>query len=478
MTAAGSISSYSLQTRLLYSFSVLLFLFLGLTGLVLDSAFRSSVEAGAVDRLQVQVYLLLAAAEEEDGEFYFLEDLQEPRFGQLNSGLYGFVSSSTRGELWRSDSATTLTLGSLDFLEREVAVGESYFETIQGEAQDGVLGQEYFVLSYGILWEDGLSEYSFSVVEDVSPYYSEIEDFRASLWVWLGGVALLLLLMQFFLLRWGLSPLKRLAKNLKQIEEGESDHLQGDYPTELTGVTENLNLLIETERKQQERYRTTLGDLAHSLKTPLAVIVGVVNNFSAESSAKVSSQLASVSEQADRMNQIVSYQLQRAVRSHNASTLARQVKVAAVTSKVVQALQKVYSEKSIETQLSLDSSAVFYGDERDFMEIVGNVLDNAFKYGKSLVLVSIKSIDSSEHSIEICVEDDGDGIPEHQQDFVVERGARIDTLKQGQGIGLAVVKDIVKSYNGEIDISKSPNTGGARIILRLGLPSQNAADKT
>jgi two-component system sensor histidine kinase PhoQ len=468
MEKVGSAPSYSLQNRLLYSFSILLFIFLGLTGLVLDSAFQSSIEAGAANRLQGQIYLLLAAAEEQDGEFYFLEDLQEPRFGQLNSGLYGFISAA-RGELWRSDSAATLQLGNMEFFNQKVEVGNTAFSTVQGDAGIGQRGgraeqgKDFFVLSYGILWEDGLSEYKFSVVEDVTPYYSEISNFRASLWGWLGGVAVLLLCIQFFLLR---------------IEEGEADQLVGEFPVELAGVTTNLNLLIETERKQQERYRTTLADLAHSLKTPLAVVVGIVDSFTSDCPKKISSQLASVSEQAERMDQIVSYQLQRAVQSHNSSALAKQINVAKVASKIIRALKKVYSDKGSDTQLLLDPEAIFSGDERDLMEVLGNVLDNSFKYGKSLVLLSVRTREGETKGVEIIIEDDGDGIADDQQEFVLQRGARIDTLKQGQGIGLAVVMDIVKSYNGEMLISRSQDLGGAKITLRFGpqmaAPTRNA----
>ena len=181
MTTKVSASDYSLQSRLLIAFSVLLFVFLGLTGLVLDSAFRNSIEAGAADRLQVQVYLLLAAADEEDGEFYFLEDLQEPRFGQLDSGLYGFISRPSLGELWRSDSALALSLSDPQLLRQPIGVGEALFARTRNDE-----GEDFFVLSYGILWEDGISEYSFSVMENAGPYYSEISNFRTSLWSWLG----------------------------------------------------------------------------------------------------------------------------------------------------------------------------------------------------------------------------------------------------------------------------------------------------
>ncbi len=460
MSSSTNPASYSLQTRLLYAFSLLLFFFLGSTGLVLDSAFRSSIEAGAADRLQVQIYLLLGAAEEEDGEFYFLQDLQEPGFGQIDSGLYGFISSPQRGELWRSDSATALTLADTSFLTEELEVGSTSFAIVNDRS-----GAEYFVLSYGILWEDGRNEYRFSVVEDVTPYYSEISNFRTSLWSWLGGVSVLLLVIQIVLLRWGLSPLKSMESNLKEIENGSAEKLTGNYPVELRGVTRNLNLLIESERKQQTKYRTTLGDLAHSLKTPLAVIVGVVSDFSSENAAKVAAQLDTVKEQVDRMSQIVNYQLQRAVQSQNSSTLAKQVNVGAAVTKLMDALRKVYLDSGIQAKVSVDEAASFLGDERDLMEVLGNVIDNAFKYGKSLVTVTVSQASGSAHTLTICVEDDGDGIPQDKREFVLQRGARADTLRQGQGIGLAVVVDIVNSYGGEVTIDTSQALGGAKVQL-------------
>lgn len=463
MTLKVSTSDYSLQTRLLISFSVLLFVFLGLTGLVLDSAFRNSIEAGAADRLQVQIYLLLAAADEENGEFYFLEDLQEPRFGQLNSGLYGFISRPSLGELWRSDSALALSLSDPQLLRQPVEVGETLFTRTQNDEEEA-----FFVLSYGILWEDGISEYSFSVMENAAPYYSEISNFRTSLWSWLGGVAVLLLLIQFFLMRWGLSPLQRMAYDLKLIESGSKSQLLGDYPRELRGVTNNLNLLIETERKQQARYRTTLADLAHSLKTPLAVIAGLMQDISAKpqtpGASERNAQLDAVAEQLERMNQIVSYQLQRAVQSQSASSLGRQVNVANTVDKVLEALCKVYAEKSMQLTSSLDPKVYFQGDKRDLMEVIGNVMDNAFKYGKQHISVVVGAKAEMNDGVEIIVEDDGPGIADDQQEFVLQRGARADTLVQGQGIGLAVVTDIVNSYGGNILVDSS-KLGGARLVI-------------
>ena len=467
MTTPANPSNYSIQTRLVISFSILLFFFLGLTGVVLDRAFRNSIEAGASERLQVQIYLLLAAAEFSDDEFYFLEDLREPRFNQLNSGLYGFISRSSLGELWRSDSAGVFILADPQVLRQSVQVGETQFsKTMNAD------NEEYFVLSYGILWEDGISEYNFTVMENSVPYYSEISNFRTSLWSWLGGVALLLLLIQFFLMRWGLSPLHRMARDLKRIETGEKNQLAENYPQELQGVTNNLNVLIETERKQQQRYRTTLGDLAHSLKTPLAVIAGIMQTLSRKQEGS-GEQLGAVEEQLGRMNQIVSYQLQRAVQSNHSSALARQVLVKPVVEKVLDALAKVYRDKPVSVARQLDAEALFTGDERDLLEVLGNVLDNAFKYGRGEVRICTESRIDDFEGLEVVIDDNGYGISIEKQEFVLQRGARADTLVQGQGIGLAVVTDIVSSYEGTIVVGSS-DLGGAKITMRFGSPRLTA----
>lgn len=458
------VAEYSLQSRLLVSCSVLLSVFLGLTGLVLDSAFRNSIEAGAAERLQVQIYLLLAAADHRDGEFVFLQDPQEPKFNQLSSGLYGFINRPSLGELWRSQSARTFNLADPEILNQPVVVGENRFSTALSEESE-----EFFVLTYGILWEDGISEYNFSVVENAEPYYSEISNFRRSLWSWLGGVAALLLLMQFLLLRWVLSPLHKMAAALKEIEVGNKNQLEGLYPKELHGVTNNLNLLIEKERKQQDRYRTTLGDLAHSLKTPLAVISGVMQTLSSPGPEKLSAmdtqKLLAVEEQVERMNQIVSYQLQRAVQSQQATALSRCANVAGVCQQVLAALKKVYLDRNMLVETSIDESVNFYGDERDLMELLGNVLDNAFKYGKSRLRINAGFLGEGS-GLQIIVEDDGSGIAPDKQELVLQRGARADTLVQGQGIGLAVVTDIVTSYKGTIQVGSS-TLGGARIEIRF-----------
>jgi two-component system sensor histidine kinase PhoQ len=169
------------------------------------------------------------------------------------------------------------------------------------------------------------------------------------------------------------------------------------------------------------------------------------------------------------MNQIVTYQLQRAVQANDSSALARRVNVAAVIRKILEALGKVYGDKAMQTTLDMNEQAVFLGDERDLLEIMGNVLDNAFKYGRSRISVSVQQSDSQSGKLNIKVTDDGDGTPGDKQEFVLQRGARADTLAQGQGIGLAVVTDIVASYSGEIAITNL-DAGGACVEMVFDFP--------
>lgn len=456
-------SEYSLQTRLLTAVSILLFIFLGLTGIVLDRAFRSSVEASVSEQLQAQIYVLLAAVDKEDEEFYFVQDLREPRFTQLNSGLYGLVSSPLGGERLRTPSALEMEFSGFESLWQELDRGEMLFTRFTVDD-----GSEYFVAAYSVVWENSEEEFSFSVIESTGTYLAEVNKFRTSLWSWLGGVALVLLVLQLLLLRWGLTPLRRLAGDLKRMESGNSEELTEHYPRELRAVTDNLNMLIKAERKQQQRYRETLGDLAHSLKTPLAVITGIMeslaNSNMGTSEPDNREQIRNAQEQLERMNQIIGYQLQRAVKTSGTSTLARRVGVAEIADRIIRALDKVYAGKGMHSRCHIDPAILFMGDERDLMEVLGNVIDNAYKYGKSELSLTASVTLEPRRSLSIVVEDDGPGISAPDAEFVLQRGVRLDTLAQGQGIGLAVVTDIVSSYGGQIEIGIS-KLGGARIQL-------------
>lgn len=445
-------SAYSLRKRLVLAFGVVLILFLGLAGLVLGQAFKRSVMVAQQERLQLHIYALLGVAEPEDKAF-FVPDLEEARFAQLDSGLYGFILDDAGSELWRSPSALNLSLEEFN-LDLAIVPGDIRF----GSADSSAAGSLNYAI-YSIFWASRGQEYRFMVLSSNAPVLAEIRAFESNLWLWLGGLALLLSLIQYLLLRWGLKPLKALARDVERIEAGQSERLEGRYPQELQALTGNMNVLIRSERERQKRYQTTLGDLAHSLKTPLAVINGIVQ----EKAGDQSREHRDISEQVQRMNQIVSYQLKRAAQTGAAAILARPVNAANAVEKIVRTLQKVYRHRELQVSTDLAAQACFHGEESDLMEVCGNLLDNAFKYTQTQVSVSIWQ---ENQSLRILVEDDGPGVANNQKERILQRGARADTMRPGQGIGLAVVADIVSNYHGQLDIGAS-HLGGAAISVRF-----------
>ncbi|MCG8671546.1 MAG: ATP-binding protein [Pseudomonadales bacterium] len=441
----------SLRARLLWVSLTLLLLFLSLTAWILDQAFVRSIEQNARSQLQLHVYALLTAADEHEGKLSLPEVLQEPRFNQLNTGLYGWVVDDHGKVLWKSGSAIGDALTSVD----KLTAGQRRFSKVNPT------GIDRYQLAFSVVWEGaGDSEYfyTFIVSEDAALYQTQISGFRRALWGWLLGLAVVLLLVQFAITTWGLGPLKQMAFNLQRIEKGDSDKVEGEYPKELSGIVTNLNLLIDHERRQRERYKNSLGDLAHSLKTPLAVVKGSISMTQNHDELK-----KVINEQTERMDNIVAYQLKRAMAASPAN-LSQKVVVAPLVDRILGALTKVYRDKSITTESDVPTDFVLGGDESDFYEVLGNVLDNAFKHCQSHVKVSAKrkSENNSASKNRISIEDDGKGIPESQWEEVLSRGIRADTSVAGQGIGLSVVKEIIHSYGGTINISRS-DLGGAKI---------------
>ncbi len=432
----------SLTGRLRLASCLLLPLILGITAVILERAFSQSLEASTREQLKLRTYVLLGAAEAGGGQLWMPSTLQEPRFGQPGSGLYGLVSNGQGQLLWRSPSTLGLTLSPPKMPER---TGEQRF----GRTPDGL-----FFFSYPVIWEteDGReTPFLFTSLESPRFYQAELSAFRFHLWGGLSLLALLLLAAQGFILRWGLNPLHDLAEDLKAIEQGHTDKLKGHYPQEVAAMTTNLNLLLDGERRQRERYRNTLADLAHSLKTPLAVL----RNQAADSAQP------GLSEQVDRMDQIISHQLGRAT-STPAHHLLQPVAVRTAAQRIGKAMEKVYRDK-YQSFVVNGTELQFKGDERDLMEMLGNLIDNAFKYGRGRVRVCLAE---TEQQLLIRIEDDGAGVSPALHDAIQRRGSRADALQPGQGIGLSVVADILSGYGGRLEVGDS-DWGGAAFELRL-----------
>jgi two-component system sensor histidine kinase PhoQ len=445
----------SLHSRLLLAATLVLAGFIGATGLALDKAFRVSARASMQDRLQSYIYALLAAADEDDGgRMIPPQEIPEPRFSKPDSGLYAMIAGPDGRPLWHSRSLAGRSIS----MVQQQSPGQREFRRLTQA------GMELYAISFGVAWEDYASSeelYTFAVAEDTAAFEEQIDSFRMSLWSWLGGMAVVLLLAQGLILRWGLRPLRSVESDLQRIEQGTAEHLDGTYPKELTGLTSSLNSLIEHGKLVQTRYRNSLDDLAHSLKTPLAIM----QSFCEGKSEQIGQQRALIREQVERMDGIIDHQLQRAAVSGRV-TLARSVPLQHVLERLVRTLRKVYREKQVDVRLDLEPGATFYGDEADLTEALGNLLENAYKYcaGQIRVCVRYDRKTASGHGLEITIEDDGQGIDPEMIDTVLQRGKRMDETVPGHGIGLSMAQEIIAVYGGELDIGSS-SLGGA--LLRI-----------
>ena len=450
---------YSLSRRLLISVSVLLLLFFGVTIAVLDSAFTRSQEQAQRDILDGHLVSLLAAAEEGDSHNLVLPAfrLREPRFDQIGSGLYGELRDGDNNVLWRSDSALGLEIpvGMFPELGNHLFAREAFED-----------GTPLLTLSLSVEWEfdDGVAKtYVFKVAESLDSFNAQIARFRGQLFGWFAIIALIMLLAFSFLLRGLTTPLRKIETEIGEIEEGARVSLSNEFPAELTGVARNMNLLIDSERARSDRYRYTLDNLAHSLKTPLAAMRALLNDSRSEGFD------SRFNEQIDRMDEIVRYQLRKPAASVADNLVLTPVPVEKEVTRLIDGLRKVYHEKAPEFDVRIESGMRFRGDTGDFLELAGNLLDNACKWCEKAVRISIvpsAGLRSIASGMVLTVSDDGPGIPEDAANALLHRGMRLDESTPGHGIGLAVVKDIAHSYGGRLSIGRS-ELGGAELMVSI-----------
>jgi two-component system sensor histidine kinase PhoQ len=442
---------HSLSRRLLVSVSVPLALFFGVMMLVLDTGFRELSERSVEEVLDRQMVALIAAAEPQpNGGYAPAPNALDPRLQTPRSGLYAQIRSQSHQ--WRSPSTTGLKIDFGNLLsrgQRNIAFAQVGYDRVAIENR-------------AIQFEDdpsGARALTFSIAVSLSPFAERLWSFRQQLVGWFIGLMLLLLVTLAALLRWVLAPLRRMEREIHQVEEGRSDTLGAGYPRELFGVATNLNALLVGERKRVARYRDTLGNLAHSLKTPLAVMR---SRLTAEDSART------VSAEIDRMSGIIEHQLKRAAASGGALLGQAPVEAAQVAAELRGALLRVYADKDLVIELAIAPGAQFVGDRGDLTELLGNLLDNACKWcrGRVRLTAGVDESAGPRERLKLVVEDDGPGISPQDRARVLGRGVRADEKVPGHGIGLAMVQDTVDLYGGRLAIDASP-LGGARFSLSL-----------
>jgi two-component system sensor histidine kinase PhoQ len=438
---------------------VVLLVFFGLTVFLLDMLFRHAAESSLRELMDAQMVALIAAADPSGPESVTPTAVLETRFDTPGSGLYAEIRSASGESVWRSQS----TVGTAVLFGPPLDGGQRSFFYTEIAGTDIRLA----VASRGIVWDDPPARFTFSVASSLEAYEDQVAGFRQQLVGWFAGLALLFVATLALLLRWLSQPVRRLEREILEVEAGTREKLGEGWPSELAAVTGNLNALLEGERARIRRYRDTLGNLAHSLKTPLAVMRQSLGSGQAQNNQVLDAEI-------ERMNGIIEHQMKRAVTSGGVLLGQAPVDVAPIVAELRVALSKVYGNKDLLFETSVAAGSRFIGDRNDLIELLGNLLDNACKWSRSRVRIAVE-VDSKETSrtaLSIVIDDDGRGIAEADRARVLERGGRADEATPGHGIGLSMVHDSVALYGGTMRIDSSA-LGGARFELKL--PGRMAA---
>lgn len=440
----------SLRLRLILAGVPALLLALALVGLAVDRAFRESAMIAVQERLESTMHVALGGIElDEDGSPQLIGTLADSRLEQPGSGIYAGIIGQSR--TWESNS-----------LLGEPAVPE-VTRIAQGQSQFLVPAESggWFLSVMGVGWEvpsGRILHWTVWAAEDPRFYNESVSGFRRGLWRWLGVAAVLVIVAQLLVMRFAFQPLRKVADDVGAIESGRRDQLGGRYPSELQPLTSNLNALLTTERANAQRYERALGDLAHALKSPLAVMRARL-----ESEGDDSKLLDGVGD----MERMVRHKLDEAAHSTR-RTMHRPVPAGPVLERLRRGLSKIYGPRGVGFEINVEDAPAALMGERELMEIAGNLLDNAAKYGGGKVRASVRpGAPGARHpGMELIVEDNGPGVDPELFPALLQRGVRGDERGDGHGLGLAIVANIVEAHAGSVSLDKSDLGGAAiRVIL-------------
>ena len=425
-------------------------------GVLLSAVFRSYVERSSDAQLSVLLDALVASSSvDKDGELHINQGPSEPRFEQPYSGWYWEVMDE-QGPLLRSRSLWDQVV-SPDLR----LLGGGRLRQLAGD-QDTHL----HIVSRDVTLPGSNTKYHYVVSGDRAEVEREIQTFDVTLMWALGALAGGLIIAVLIQVRYGLLPLRRVRAALADVRLGRSNHLAGTYPAEVEPLVEEINVLLDNNAAVVERARTHVGNLAHSLKTPLSVLANAARD------PKESGALAeAVRRQVDTMRRQVDHYLVRARTAATGGVLGARCEVGPVIEDLARTLMRIHADRGIAVAVEGDTQLFFRGERQDLEEMLGNLIDNACKWAASKVRVRLSSAGTR---ILVTVDDDGPGLSPDQREAAFRRGKRLDEVVPGSGLGLSIVKDVVELYGGKITLDDS-DLGGLRAVLESPAAEQAAA---
>jgi signal transduction histidine kinase len=455
----------SLAFRLFATAALWTLLVLAIAGVVIDYVHKREADAAFDARLgQILTQIIAFSTLHEGNEPRVPKIIGEPLFELTHSGWYWqitpldgapgrrMVSASLAGESLILPSSLKIKpdANNIGWLDTTGPVGETIrmAENVYNAGED-----------------ESPRFYSFLVAGDADTTDSVNAVFRLPLAIALGFAGLGLVAATLFQVRFVLAPLQAIEKRLSAIRSGAAEKLEGELPAEIEPLKTELNALIKSNQDIVERARTQVGNLAHALKTPLAVILNEARDEKALSAPKIA-------EQATIMHDQVNYYLDRARMAARGGLVGRQTDVSAVAEALVRALERIYRERGLDLKVECPPAARFLGEKQDLEEMLGNLLDNACKWAHSRVVLKVAQSElprsAAQSMLDIRVEDDGPGLTPEQRAQGIARGRRLDETKPGSGLGLSIVADLAQSYRGSFKLEQG-TLGG--LSARLELPA-------
>lgn len=454
-------SRVSLASRLFVGAAAWALALLLVGAIALSTMYQRSVIRTLDDRLTGIVGALVAAAEtDENGQVALARRPSDPSYGRVFSGRYWQIVDSAQsddeGILIVSRSLWDETLAASQGLRNRAQAAPG--QIVTGRAK-GPAGEPLRIVAQAVLLPDREHVVIMMAGEDRRPADRDVRNFAITSAVLLLGFATAIAVGVFFQVRIGLAPVLRMRNSVADVREGRSERVDGQFPVELQPLADELNAMLDHSRELVERSRTHVGNLAHALKTPIAVLTNEARDAGGGFGDLVGRQTAIMAEQVD-------HHLRRARAAAHAKAIGARADVAPTVSDLGRTLTKIYGRRGIAIETELADGLLFRGERQDLEEMVGNLLDNACKWAKSRVRVTARP--GLDRSLELLIEDDGPGLDEAGCEAALQRGVRLDEKAPGSGLGLAIVSDLAKAYEGEVILSRS-TLGG--LCVRLTLPA-------
>ena len=422
----------------------------------ITTLYRTASERGFDSLLSAHLFNLIGSVGvSDDGTLTGSPDLGDLRFSERDSGWYWVVEpvSPNLAGLLRSPS-----------LMGKVASPPAAAVPFNAEFQrsydtEGPAGQRLKVLESEFVLDADNRIARFRVMGNLGELEAEIDAFERRLYTYLSIFGLGMVAINAIAILLVLWPLRRVRNALARVREGSAQRLDGAFPSEIEPLANETNALIANNRRIVERSRTQVGNLAHSLKTPLAVLVNEARLLGGDRGQLIADQASAMQKQLD-------HYLQRARIAAQRDSVVYRTPVGATLERMARVVRKLNPDTSVRLSTS-PQEVLFAGEQEDLEEIVGNLVENAVKWAKSTVSLSVAAAgEDGEPMFALLVEDDGPGIPADKAREALKRGSRLDESKPGTGLGLAIVADLVKEYGGRLALERS-TLGGLKAVVEL-----------